>query len=510
MAESLVRNSMVNAVAGVFTTLGGFLGTVILARLLGVQGTGVVAFATWAVTVGVIVSDLGLTGCLTRFLPELLAKGEVGVAERLTYRIFRSFLLSIGSVASCFLLYALWLFCRDPRAEALSLAATDYSTSPLFWLLVGATCLTQALGNFVTCWLRGLQDFGMLARVAVATCLAQVIGTTLGATVFGVAGAVAAMAAGSFTSALLLSRMPAARGPIPDGLRRRVTRFSLETWGSYLLTAFFASRMEVFFLERSWGSHAIGLFTVSLTLSNLATQGPLLLTGALLPRISDHLGRDEALEAREVYATSTRLMALLVFPACLGMAAIAPVLLPVMYGPSFAPAVPSATVLLGASALTATTSVATVYLYATERTRFMLGTAVFGAALSILAGLTIVPAFGPLAAACGRGGVQVAISCGVLWYLYARLRCPTPLAVLGKLLVAAALCAVVARLVVDMVPSGLGVALAVAAGALTYAAAIRVIRPLPAGDIDKLRNAVLSLPRPLRPVAHAGLELIWS
>ena len=78
------------------------------------------------------------------------------------------------------------------------------------------------------------------------------------------------------------------------------------------------------------------------------------------------------------------------------------------------------------------------------------------------------------------------------------------------LLVAAALCAVVARLVVDLVPTAPGVALAVVAGAVTYAAAIRVIRPLPASDVDKLRNAVLSLPRPLRPVAHVGLELIWS
>ena len=158
-----------------------------------------------------------------------------------------------------------------------------------------------------------------------------------------------------------------------------------------MLTAFFASRMEVFFLERSWGSHAVGLFTVSLTLANLATQGPLLLTGALLPRLSGHIGRDEEAEARQVYATSVSLMGLLVFPACLGMAAIAPVLLPLMYGRDFDAAVPTATILLAASALVATASVAAVYLIAVERTRFLLAAAVAGAALSILAGLTIVP-----------------------------------------------------------------------------------------------------------------------
>ena len=510
MASSFVRNSVVNAVAGIFTTLGGFLGTVLVARLLGVSGTGIVAFATWAVTIAVIVSDLGLTGCLPRFLPELLAKGDDGAADRLTYRLFKSFLGYITAISLCFALYAAWLLWLNPAAFAWTIAVDTYTTSTLFWLLVGSAGLVQSLGNFVTCWIKGLQDFGMLARVAAASCIVQALATTVGALLFGVTGAVAALAAGALMPVALLVYLPRARGPISASLRRRVARFSLETWGSYILTAFFASRMEVFFLERSWGSHAVGLFTVSLTLSNLATQGPLLLTGALLPRLSDHIGRDEADEAREVYATSVRLMALLVFPACLGTAAIAPVLLPLMYSATFAPAVPTATILLCAAAFTATASVAAVYLIAVERTRFLLGTAVFGAALSILAGLTIVPAFGPVAAACARSGVQVAIAGAMLWYMYRHLRCPTPLGVLAKLLVAAALCAVVARLVVFAVPSGPGVAIAILAGALTYAAAIRLIRPLPHNDVEKLRVAVLALPRPLGPAAHAGLQWIWS
>ncbi len=75
---------------------------------------------------------------------------------------------------------------------------------------------------------------------------------------------------------------------------------------------------------------------------------------------------------------------------------------------------------------------------------------------------------------------------------------------------AATLCAVVARLVVVALPTAPGVALAVLAGALTYAGAIRVLHPLPPQDVDKLRAVVASLPRPLRPAAHAGLHLIWS
>ncbi len=510
MTNSFVRNSVVNAVAGVFTTLGGFLGTILVARLLGVGGTGIVAFATWAVTIAVIVSDLGLTGCLQRFLPELLARGDDGEADRLTRLLYRVFAGYGASIALCFVAYAAWVALRDPGTLGWSVAAAHFERSPLFWVLVGLTAFIQGLGNFATSWIKGRQDFGMLARVALASCLAQVLATALGASLFGITGALVAMSFGGLMSALILLRLPRARGPISAFLTRRVRRFSLETWASYVLTAFFASRMEVFFLERSWGSHAVGLFTVSLTLANLATQGPLLLTGALLPRLSGHIGRDEEAEARQVYATSVSLMGLLVFPACLGMAAIAPVLLPLMYGRDFDAAVPTATILLAASALVATASVAAVYLIAVERTRFLLAAAVAGAALSILAGLTIVPAFGPVAAACGRGGIQCAIAGATLWYMHRNLSCPTPVGVMARLLAAATLCALVARLVVVALPTAPGVALAVLAGALTYAGAIRVLHPLPPQDVDKLRAVVASLPRPLRPAAHAGLHLIWS
>ena len=510
MANSFVRNSLVNAFAGIFTTLGGFLGTILVARLLGVSGTGVVAFATWAVTVAVILSDLGLTGCLPRFLPELLASGDVAAAERLTYTLYRSFMVSITSIAACFILYAVWLIFSSSEDLSSLLTSNDYTTSPSFWILVGFAGFVQGLGNFCTGWLKGLQNFGLLARAAFAGCVAQTLSTAIGAYLFGVTGALASLAAGALVPALLLLRLPRRKGPVSALLRERVMRFSLETWGGYVLSAFFASRMEVFFLERSWGSQAVGLFTVSLTMSNLATQGPLLLTGALLPKLSDHLGRNEAEEARQVYETSVSLMGLLVFPACLGTAAVAPTLLPLIYGQAFSNAVPTATILLVASALVATASVSYVYLIAVERTRFLLGTTIGGAVLSILAGMTIVPAFGPVAAACGRGGIQVVIAVATVWYLYRELHCRTPVVSLFKLLTAAGLCAIVARLVVAAVPAFYGVALAVAAGALVYAVAIKILKPFPHHIVEKLRSVVSTLPRPLRPAANVGLELIWS
>ena len=509
MASTFVRNSVVNALAGVFTTLGGFLSSVIVARLLGVQGTGVVAYATWAVTVAVMVADVGVPGSLARFLPELRSHAGAAAGGGLIRALLRPFLVSTLAIALAFLTYALWLLWAD-RMASWTIDSSAYASSPLFWMLIGFICLAQALGNFVTSWLKGLQQFGDLARLTLATAVVQIAVTATGAHWFGIPGAMVGAGAGALVPAILLFSIDRAGPAMARDLQRRVTRFALESWGAYLVTAFFASRMEVFFLERSWGSHAVGLFTVSLTLSNLATQGPLLLTGALLPHLSHHIGRNDQARACALYPTSIRLMTLVVFPACLGMGAIAPVLLPIMYGSAFAPAVPTATILVSAAAVVTGTSIAGVYMIAMERTRFVLCAGLGGAALSIVAGLTIVPAFGPIAAACSRAGIQLILTAVTLWYVQRYLNCRTPLSDLGRLLAAAALCAVVARLIVTYVPTTAGLVVAIIAGALTYVLAIRILRPLPPQDIERLRAATTTLPRPLRPAALAGLQFICS
>lgn len=266
--------------------------------------------------------------------------------------------------------------------------------------------------------------------------------------------------------------------------------------------------MEIFFLERSWGSHAVGLFTVSLTIANLATQGPRLLSGALLPYLSHQQGVGAYDKARGAYAMGMRVMAFLVFPACFGAAAIAPALLPALYGRDFAAAIPSAIILVSAAAFNATASVAFTYLFAMERTRFVFVIGSLGAALCIAAGLTLVPAFGPIAAASTRAAIQTLIAGASVWYISRRLNCPAPLSSLGRLLLASLMCAIVARLCINALPAPASLFVAIPSGALVYAAAVRMLNALPAADLDRLVSAVTILPRPMHRVARALLGLL--
>jgi O-antigen/teichoic acid export membrane protein len=493
MSGNLARNTFASAIAGLSVMLGGFLSNIIIARLLGVEAVGVVAFAIWAMTVSIVLIDLGTSGTLARYLPELEAGNDRDQAGGLTQYLFRLIAAALLVVCGGFMIYASTLHFGSRGTDEVALG--HYSRDPMFWILIGLGSLFQAGANFTTGYLKGKQAFDKLAAFAIMSAVAQVMVTWLGAEFWGADGALIGWIALGIVPTVLLPSILGQKGRLSLSLRQRATRYTLESWISYLGSAFAWSRMEIFFLERSVGSHSVALFAVGLTLANLATQGPMLLTGGLLPYLAAQSGKDARHRIMEAYALGLRLLALLVFPACFGLAAVAPTLLPLIYGQDFAAAVPSATILLAGTAFAATSSVATTYLFAMERTRFVLWTGSVSAVLVVIAGLTVIPWFGPVGAAAARVVIQISVLIVTAWYIERVLHAPTPFVSLARITIAALICAIVARGVTLFLPSAQALPLAIAAGMFTFAISIRAMRALPAADGDRLLNAVATLPR---------------
>lgn len=505
MPERFARNSALSAAAGISTTLGGVLSSVVVARLLGVEGLGVVAFATWIATIAILLGDLGIPGVLTRYLPELHARGEREEAGGLARAVFWPFMAAVLAISVSLAGYAVLLW-RSGSSGALWISPVDFLSQPLFWLLVALSCLAQALANYFIGWLRGMQRFGRMARLALLSGILHIGFTTIGAAVWGIAGALTGSIAGSILPAVLAFSSLSKPGTISPDLKRRVVHFALGSWAYYIVTVFAWSRMEIFFLERSWGSGEVGLFAVALTLANLATQGPLLLTGALLPYLSERAVSKE--QTQEIYAAGLRLMALIVMPACLGLAAIAPELVPLIYGDAFRAAVPSVCVLLVAASISGTAAVAITYLLAMEQTRFAFIVGGVGAALSIMVGLTLIPAYGTMAAAAGRGGIQILTAAAFVWYIAHRLRCPAPLPALARIFTAASISAIVAGLCQFWLGGPASLVLAIPAAILTYGVSIRLLSALPNEDIERLVAATSLLPTALRYPAALALRFL--
>ncbi|MEP5624743.1 MAG: oligosaccharide flippase family protein, partial [Hyphomicrobiales bacterium] len=88
---SMLRMSVVNTSAGMLSMLAGFICSIIVARVLGVEGTGLVAYALWFMTVATIVSDNGMPQAALRFIKR-------DVTEKLLYsvlfqKLFRRFVV---------------------------------------------------------------------------------------------------------------------------------------------------------------------------------------------------------------------------------------------------------------------------------------------------------------------------------------------------------------------------------------------------------------------------------
>jgi O-antigen/teichoic acid export membrane protein len=508
VTDSLARNTIASAIAAVATLLGGFASTVVAARLLGVEGAGIFAFAVWAITVSVMVADLGIPGTLARYIPDLRSRSETEQAMGLVRWLFWIALAAAIGVSSVFAAIAVWLW--SSGAATSPDISGGFRRDAVFWALIGVACLVQVLAAFGSGWLKGTQQFATLARFAVASAVLQIAVTSAGAVLFGPNGALAGAIAGSVLPLILIPRMlEAERAPDPH-LKARVRRFALESWAAYVVTAFAWARMEIFFLERSWGSSSVALFAASLTIANLATQGPLLLTGGLLPYFAQNARAENRHKAARAYAVSMRVLAFLIFPACLGAAAIAPALLPAIYGEGFAAAGPSAIILLLGASVSATSAVAFTFLLAMERTRFVFVLGSIAALASIAVGLVVIPAYGVMAAALGRAAIQTSVAAMTVWYVGYSLQCPPPFASLVRLFAAAVICAVAAWGATRLMSGAAGIPVAVLCGVLTYGLAVRVLRALPADDLRQLMDAASVLPRPLRAVATMVLQTIAS
>ena len=489
------RNSAYGTIAGLCTAIGTVLANVIVAHTLGVEGTGVIVFALWMAMLAAAVADLGAQATLARYLPELITAGRAADAERLTRCLRFAVALACCAALSVFAGYGAWEWQAG-------------GADPVIWALVGLACALQALAGFTNGYLRGVQRFDHLALVTAVSLAAQLFFVAVGSLTFGVPGALVGYCAGSVLPAALALRPAHRGGPLAADIRVRARRYALYAWAGALSSAFVWSRAEVFFLNRSAGSAAVGLFSVGVTLANLASQGPMLLTAGLLPYFAQAFGKGALAEMREAYASATRVLAFLVFPACFGMAAVLPTLLPVLYGRPFAGALPAATILVIGAGIGSAASVGTSLVMAVDRSDFIFLSGLIAAVLTVIAGFTAIPAFGLMGAVWARVAIQISAVAFGSWFVFSRLGFPLPFRDLAKLLLAAALCGAAARITLLVLPGAASLPAAILAGAVVYMISIRILRALPVGDIERLRTIIRLLPAGLRTAAELALRML--
>ncbi|MGB6067594.1 MAG: oligosaccharide flippase family protein [Desulfomonilaceae bacterium] len=479
---SLVTKTTWSAVASLANTVGRFIASVIIARRLGPSGVGQLAYLIWLIDFMNVFSNLGLQNSLTRFLAELYGRGRSSESSLFAGWIFRRYLISVITGG---LLVAL-------VSARFSRHASVGSATGLLVLLF----MLQGLASLTTAELTGRQRFDTLARINGFAAILLVVGQIFGVYFFGLLGAIGgyiigALLPGLFSLGMLRSGSPGWR-PEP-ALQRRIWKYAAYTWLAAIVSAFVWSRVEVFFIERYWNPHEVAMFTIGLSLAALATQGPSLLLGALLPHFAALFGAGDKAAIDRAYSTGTRLMGLLLFPLAFGGAAVTPVLLPMLFGPQFAPAIPNAMVLMALSCL-GFAGVGSSLVYGMERSRFIAFGGFLGAAVSLGACVWIIPIYGAWGATWIKVFVQIGMIALGMWYIAYRLNCSVPLRSLSKAMLSAGGCATVAWVILHAWPAVAALPLAILLGAFTYVWLVRVIGAVNGEDARLFRSIFSRFP----------------
>ncbi|MFV0281968.1 MAG: lipopolysaccharide biosynthesis protein [Rhodoblastus sp.] len=487
---------MNSSLAGASTALGSLLSVVVVARMLGPEGAGNVALGIWLVGTLVTVCDIGLPITVARFIPDLEARELRDEARNFAPAFFPAIL---ATTAVCVIgLALLWKFAPSLETAA-SILPFDNVTSTI-WLALAVLFLLQAIGNYGLSELRGAQKFDTAARLSLISMGVQLAGVALGGYLYGIAGALVGYGGGSLLLALHAIMHIRPGGRIDAQLKNRAWRFALSSWGVGLIAAIVWSRTELAFLNHYRGAHEAGLYSAANTLSTVATQAPLLMTGGLLALFSELFAVGDKAALKRAFASAVRFMSFLIFPACFGMAAIAPSLVPALFGVEFAEASTAAAVLVAAQAFGAISTVSSALLFATERNYFLVRVGVVGAVAIIAAGMFIIPTFGLMGAVVARSLIQFTIVAASFIYLHRALDCASPYGSVMRIAGSAAGCAIAARAVVSFAPGLVGIALAIAAGAGVYFALVRLTRAMPDEDLERLADLAGKSPPWLSPL----------
>jgi O-antigen/teichoic acid export membrane protein len=497
MAQRFARNTAYGTAAGLIISVGRFATTIAMARVLGVEETGVAAFALWLISLVCAVTNLGVYTSLTRYLPELKSNND---ARQLT----RLLLLPFAGVT---LLTAI-IFATFYVTGVINLASKTVNLTRDVTLMVICLYVIQSLASFGLGYLIGRQEFRNVAALALISNLLQVPLVIVAGLRWGVDGVLLGYIAGGLPFALLCFGPGIGKPSLPSQLRKRLFKYTVFSGASTLANELVWARLEMAFLSHFLGSVAVGLYSVGFTLASLATQGPLLLTSGLLPYFAEAISSRRMERAKVMLQTAMRLVAFFVLPMCFGIAAVIPELLPLVYGQSFASGSSAAMILVSAAGIGANIVVPLNFINGMERSEFLFVMNIIGAILSLALGLILVSSIGLMGAALGRALVQIYLLAASFWFLRYRLGCPLPLAQLGLLFVSAVVSACVAGLVASQMSGLTGLLLSVPAAALVYLLLVRLLRAIPDEDIKRLHGLFERIPVSLQRAIGLALRVL--
>ncbi len=463
--KSILSSSLINTGAGLLSLAAGFGASVIVARLLGVEGSGIVAYALWFMTLATLVSDFGMPQAALRFIASSVEPDAS--RSRLSTALTKRFAVTTTLMAIAILGYSLWLYIQDDGDAA------------LVWVGTTALFLSYAYSTMSLGVAHGLGQFRNAAVETLIGCIIQPFAIFAGALLLGPAGAIFGHVARHLPQALAL-RKYLSNGPAPASLiTRPMRKYARDNWLTGGLSAILGSRVELALIGWSFSFVEVGYYAVGMTMTGMVIQLSIFLAASLVPYFGSLHDHDDIPRLTDGYQRSLRWLGIVLSPICFGGAATSPILIPMLFGKQFEPSAGLSEVLLAFSFTAALLSVPARMMLARERSAELLRLSVFWGCVSIALMIAVIPHFGGLGAAWIKGVIGVFTLLSFLLYCEKKLDIPfLPMDII-KIIAAGLLSGLAARLCMEEIPGFTGMLIGITAGAVVYPLSVLLLVILP-------------------------------
>lgn len=466
--QSMLGSSLLNAAAGLLSLFAGFGSSVVVARVLGVEGAGIVAYALWIMTVATLLSDFGMPQAILRFVGQ--SDGTDGGRPGLVLTLTRRFMATTSTLAAVVLVYAAWLEFSGEGGTA------------LIWVATAALFLSYAYSTMSLGAAQGLGRFRESSLNTAIGCLLQPFLVALGAFLLGPAGAIFGHVFRHLPQALSLRKYLTPPSKDVEPVTPAMATYARNAWASGGLTALLGSRVELAIIGLFINLTAVGHYAIASTMAGMVIQLSYFLVAPLVPLFSHHNDNGDHASLAKSYQRSLLGLALVLAPICFGGAAVSPVLIPQLFGEDFSDSVDLSIVLLAFVFASGMITVPYRLMLAREKSGAVLRLSIYEGIACVGLLLTVVPFFGSMGAAWVKGLTGTASCLFCLWYCHSRLGVPCKPLALVKVLLAALLCAAAARACIWWMPGLPGMFLGIAAGGLAYVGGLAILSAVPADE----------------------------
>jgi len=510
--KKIAKNAIYNFLIKVITLTFSFVASVVVARSLGPEGYGVYSFVIWFLSMVGLLVNLGIPTTITKYVSEYWGRKEFRSVSTILSRLLRVE-LGAGGVVSLLLfllapLIADWY--NDPELSLyLRVASLVILPLGLMWLYNGFFC--------------GLQRYDLIARinllVSPVTLILILLVLHSGGGIEWLVGVSAVTNLLLVISYIYLKKMKFSflqRGSPAHDFGERWFKFSAGVFVVLILDSIVWERFGIFFLSLFSTPSEIAFYNVAFILSSRTLiLLPGALTGILLPAMSEVYGGGDKEELKRVHLNSTRYLAMLSFPLCLGGMAIARQLLPALYGSSFQPASFIFIILLLGGTVGSVSTSSSSLLYGAELQGVVVRVGILSALVNITGCWFLVPVLGAMGAAFAGAFAQIVGGTVIISHAYKNyMKQNFPTSSLGRIFLASALMGGVAFLLSESIKGGMGLAFALTLSPLVYILSLFFTRSLTDEDLELLEAVIGRMPegwrRTVRPLFKRMVKFFYS